>query len=74
MWHAPKLHLAAGASLANALPIETIFMAMLLDQYKKIKQLEAHVQMRTIASTIIMEDAVAVASDMNVIRNEKLLL
>jgi hypothetical protein len=40
MWRAPKLHLAAGAFLANEVPLETIFMSMLLEQYKKIKQLE----------------------------------
>jgi hypothetical protein len=40
MWRAPKLHLAAGAFLANEVPLETILMSMLLEQYKKIKQLE----------------------------------
>lgn len=40
MWRAPKLHLAAGAFLANAVPLETILMCMLLEQYKRIKQLE----------------------------------
>ena len=41
MWRAPKIHLAAGAFLANPLPLETMFMAMLLDHYKQIKRLEA---------------------------------
>jgi hypothetical protein len=41
LWRAPKLHLAAGAFLANGVPLETIFMSMLLEQYKMIKQLEA---------------------------------
>ena len=40
MWRAPKLHLAAGAFLANEVPLETILMSMLLEQYKKIRQLE----------------------------------
>ncbi len=40
MWRAPKLHLAAGAYLANETPLDTILMSMLLEQYKKIKQLE----------------------------------
>jgi hypothetical protein len=40
MWRAPKLHLAAGAFIANEVPLETILMCMLLEQYKKIKQLE----------------------------------
>ena len=41
MWRAPKLHLAAGAFLANEIPLETILMSMLLEQYKKIKRLES---------------------------------
>jgi len=41
MWRAPKLHLAAGAFIANEVPLETILICMLLEQYKKIKQLEA---------------------------------
>lgn len=44
MWRAPKLHLAAGAFIANGIPIETIFMTMLLEQYKMIRRLEAIVQ------------------------------
>ena len=40
MWRAPKLHLAAGAFIANETPLETILMSMLLEQYKKIKRLE----------------------------------
>ena len=46
MWRAPKLHLAASAFLVNAVPMETIFMAMLLEQHKKIKQLEAYIHAR----------------------------
>jgi len=41
MWRAPKIHLAAGAFIASETPIETILMCMLLEQYKKIKYLEA---------------------------------
>ena len=41
MWRAPKIHLAAGAFIANETPIETVLMCMLLEQYKKIKYLEA---------------------------------
>ena len=44
MWRAPKLHLAAGAFIANEIPLESIFMSMLLEQYKKIKQLENGLQ------------------------------
>lgn len=44
MWRAPKLHLAAGAFLANEVPLETILMSMLLEQYKKIKRLESREQ------------------------------
>ena len=40
MWRAPKIHLAAGAFIANEIPLETIFMCMLLEQYKRIKHLE----------------------------------
>lgn len=43
LWRAPKLHLAAGAFLANEVPLETILMAMILEMYKKIKQLENRV-------------------------------
>ena len=41
MWRAPKIHLAAGAFIANEVPHESILMAMLLEQYKRIKQLES---------------------------------
>jgi hypothetical protein len=44
LWRAPKIHLAAGAFIANDTPIETIFMSMLLEQYKQIKKLEARLQ------------------------------
>ena len=40
LWRAPKLHLAAGAFIANEVPLETILMCMLLEQHKKIRQLE----------------------------------
>ncbi len=40
LWRAPKLHLAAGAFLANEIPLETILMAMMLEMYKKMKLLE----------------------------------
>ena len=40
LWRAPKIHLAAGAFLAHETPLETIFMAMLLEHYKRIKRLE----------------------------------
>lgn len=40
LWRAPKIHLAAGAFLAHDTPIETILMSMLLEQHKRIKQLE----------------------------------
>jgi len=40
LWRAPKLHLAASAFLANEVPMETILMCMLLEQYKKVKLLE----------------------------------
>jgi len=40
MWRAPKIHLAAGAFIAGEVPLETIFMSMLLEQYKKIRYLE----------------------------------
>jgi hypothetical protein len=40
LWRAPKLHLAAGAFIAGEVPLETIFMSMLLEQHKKIKYLE----------------------------------
>ena len=46
MWRAPKLHLAAGAFIANEIPLESIFMSMLLEQYRKIKLLEGRVQGR----------------------------
>ena len=41
MWRAPKLHLAAGAFIASEAPLQTIIMSMLLEQYKKIRQLES---------------------------------
>ena len=44
MWRAPKIHLAAGAFLANETPLETIIMSMLLEQYKQIKRLESAVR------------------------------
>ncbi|HLF15499.1 MAG TPA: hypothetical protein VI932_11490, partial [Bacteroidota bacterium] len=47
MWRAPKLHLAAGAFIASEVPLETIFMTMLLEQYKKIKYLETAQYVRT---------------------------
>ncbi len=40
LWRAPKIHLAAGAFLAHEAPLESIFMAMLLEQYKRIRRLE----------------------------------
>ena len=43
LWRAPKIHLAAGAFIANELPLETIMMSMLLEQYKMIKRLEGRV-------------------------------
>ena len=45
MWRAPKLHLAAGAFIVNETPLETIFMSMLLEQYKRIKRLESKLQL-----------------------------
>ncbi|MBI4811621.1 MAG: hypothetical protein HY800_09335, partial [Ignavibacteriales bacterium] len=42
-WRAPKLHLAAGAFIANEVPMETILMAMMLEMYKKVRQLEQRV-------------------------------
>ncbi len=50
MWRAPKIHLAAGAFIAREVPLETIFMAMLLDQYTRIKQLEARLRMEEVRS------------------------
>lgn len=47
MWRAPKIHLAAGAFIASGTPIETIFMSMLLEQYKKIRELEEALGRRT---------------------------
>lgn len=41
MWRAPKIHLAAGAFIANEIPFESILMAMLLEQHKRIRRLEA---------------------------------
>jgi hypothetical protein len=48
MWRAPKLHLAAGAFIAAEIPLETIFMTMLLEQYKKIRYLETAQYVRTV--------------------------
>lgn len=48
MWRAPKVHLAAGAFLANEVPLESIFMSMLLEQYKKIRRLETAQYVRTV--------------------------
>jgi hypothetical protein len=48
MWRAPKLHLAAGAFIAAEIPLETIFMSMLLEQYKKIRYLETAQYVRTV--------------------------
>ncbi len=45
MWRAPKLHLAAGAYIADEEPLETIFMCMLLEQYKIIRRLVFTLQM-----------------------------
>lgn len=42
LWRAPKIHLAAGAFIAHELPYESIVMAMLLEQYKRISRLEQH--------------------------------
>jgi len=50
LWRAPKIHLAASAYLANAVPLETIFMTMLLEQYKKIKQLERQLRVHELPS------------------------
>jgi len=41
MWRAPKLHLAACAFLADEVPFEAILISMLLEQFRKIKKLEA---------------------------------
>ncbi|MFI5253769.1 MAG: hypothetical protein ACHQQQ_15225 [Bacteroidota bacterium] len=40
MWRAPKVHLAAGAFIADEEPLDTIMMSMLLEQYKQIRKLE----------------------------------
>jgi len=48
MWRAPKVHLAAGAFIASEVPLETIFMSMLLEQYKKIRYLETAQYVRVI--------------------------
>jgi len=48
MWRAPKIHLAAGAFIASEVPLETIFMSMLLEQYKKIRYLETAQYVRVI--------------------------
>lgn len=49
MWRAPKIHLAAGAFIANEVPLETIFMSMLLEQYRKIRHLETAQYVRVTA-------------------------
>ncbi len=46
MWRAPKIHLAASAYLASEAPLEVIFMAMLLEQYKTIRRLETRLGYR----------------------------
>ena len=48
LWRAPKLHLAAGAFIANEVPLETIFMSMLLEQHRKIRYLETAQYVRTL--------------------------
>ncbi len=49
MWRAPKLHLAAGAFIANEMPFQTILMSMLLEQYKMIRRLEGRQDLPLIA-------------------------
>ena len=49
LWRAPKIHLAAGAFIAREVPLESIFMAMLLEQYKRIKRLEKAEEMLTVS-------------------------
>ena len=46
LWRAPKIHLAAGAFVASDTPLESIFMSMLLEQYKMIRRLEAQLEAR----------------------------
>lgn len=46
LWRAPKIHLAAGAFIASDTPLESIFMSMLLEQYKMIRRLEAQLEAR----------------------------
>jgi hypothetical protein len=55
MWRAPKLHLAAGAFIASSTPMETILMAMLLEQYKKIKILERQIAGKEEEITLLSE-------------------
>jgi hypothetical protein len=52
MWRAPKIHLAAGAFIANEAPLETIMMCMLLEQYKKIQLLETELRTSKNAITV----------------------
>jgi hypothetical protein len=40
LWRAPKIHLAAGAYIAHDTPLETILMSMLLEQHKRIREME----------------------------------
>lgn len=40
LWRAPRIHLAAGAYIAHDTPLETILMSMLLEQHKRIQELE----------------------------------
>ena len=60
LWRAPKIHLAAGAFVASDTPLESIFMSMLLEQYKMIRRLEAQLEARrTIGShksSVILPD------------------
>ena len=46
LWRAPKIHLAAGAFVASDTPLESIFMSMLLEQYKRIRLLESQLEAR----------------------------
>ena len=51
LWRAPKIHLAAGAFVANDTPLESIFMSMLLEQYKRIRLLESQLEARRTVGT-----------------------
>ena len=57
MWRAPKIHLAAGAFIASEVPLETIFMSMLLEQYKKIRYLETAQYVRAISDDNVHDNA-----------------